>query len=375
MKIICSSLDFSEAVSKVTKALPLKKVNPILEGIKLVAKDDTLVLYATDTEIAIEKKIIADVKIEGEVLVSGRLLGDFSKTIPEGSVELDATGREGMTINYGNGIVTVPYMNVDEYPSLKEVGAATEFVINKQKFKNVINKVIFNVAQEDSRPSLKGVCLDLTLNKVTAVASNGFRLALANAPVKYDGDRKIIIVPARSISEISRLVDDDDSDLKIWVEDNFLKIDLFHTKIVTRLIDGDYLNYRKIIPTEFTTKVICPKQAFEASVNRASYFNRYDKKNIVRFEIMENNINVRAEDEGGGLVEDVAVKTEGKDLLIGFNSKYIMESLKAIDDEFIKMEFTTSTAAGIISPATVEEGKPEDEEYLYLILPIRITAG
>lgn len=369
MKIICSTVDFAEAISKVAKALPLKKVTPILEGIKLVAKDDTLTLYATDTEISIEKRIVADVKVEGEVLVSGRLLGDFSKTLPEGSLSLDATGRDGVAINYGKGEVTIPFMNVDEYPSMKEVSDEESFRISKVGFKDIINKVIFNVAQEDSRPALKGVCLDLTLNEVTAVASNGYRLALAKSKINYEGDRKIIIVPARGMIEIARLVDDE-GDLGIVVENNYLKIDLFHTVIISRLISGDYINYRKIIPSEFTTTVLCSKKELEDSVNRASYFNRFDKKNIVKFEIMENNLNIRAEDEGGVIVEDLPITMEGKDLIIGFNSKYVSESLKAIGNDFIKMYFTSSTAAGIIRPAA-----DDDESYLYLILPIRIASN
>ncbi|HRR89235.1 MAG TPA: hypothetical protein P5161_00435, partial [Eubacteriales bacterium] len=136
--------------------------------------------------------------------------------------------------------------------------------------------------------------------------------------------------------------------------------------IVTRLIEGDFINYKKIIPTEFTTEFISDKKDFEDAVNRASQFNKNDKKNVVRFEIAENNLNIKAEGEAGDIVEDIPIKTEGKDLAIGFNSKYIMESLRAITDASVKMSFTTSTAAGIMRPAS-------DLPELYLILPIRIV--
>ncbi|HPD02473.1 MAG TPA: DNA polymerase III subunit beta [Clostridia bacterium] len=365
MKLFCDSTDFADAVSKVTKAMPLKKLNPILEGIKLKAEGDVLILSSTDLELAIEKKINADVKIEGEALINGRSLADFARGLPAVTIEIDATNRERVKFIYG-GVANFAAMNVYEYPTFKEVKEETSFKIQKKDFKNIINKVIFNAAQEDSRPILKGVCLDLTDGNVSAVASNGYRLALASAAVNYTGEGKTIIVPARSLSEIARLIDDDDNELEVAVEKNYLKIDLFHTVIVTRLIEGDFINYKKIIPTEFTTEFISDKKDFEDAVNRASQFNKNDKKNVVRFEIAENNLNIKAEGEAGDIVEDIPIKTEGKDLAIGFNSKYIMESLRAITDASVKMSFTTSTAAGIMRPAS-------DLPELYLILPIRIV--
>ncbi|MDR3215937.1 MAG: DNA polymerase III subunit beta [Clostridiaceae bacterium] len=367
MKVFCSANDFSDALSKVIKALPQKKTNPVLDGVKLKAKDSLLTLSATDLELSIERTINADVKIEGEALIDGKTLYEVARKISGIELEIDATSRERVKFLYGRGEAFFAHMAVNEYPVLKEINGGISFKVNKKELKKIVQKVIFNVSEEDSRPVLKGVCLDLSKGKIVAVASNGYRLAYAKTSIDYDGEFKKVILPAKSIAEISRLIDDDDSELTVRFEKNYFMADLFHTKIVTRLIEGDYINYNKIIPTEFTTKAVCNKKDLEESVERAAQFNKSDKKNVVRLEIREKNINVRAEGEVGEINEDVQISLDGKDLNIGFNSKYLLESLKAVSEEALLMCFTTSTAGGIFKAA-------EGEDFLYLILPIRIVA-
>jgi DNA polymerase-3 subunit beta len=367
MKVFCSANDFSDALSKVIKALPQKKTNPVLDGVKLKAKDSLLTLSATDLELSIERTINADVKIEGEVLVDGKTLYEVARKISGIEMEIDATSRDRVKFLYGRGEAYFAYMAVNEYPAFKEISGGVSFKINKKELKKIVQKVIFNVSEEDSRPVLKGVCFDICEGKLVAVASNGYRLAYARTKIDYSGDFKKVILPAKSIAEISRLLDDDDSELTVRFESNYFMADLFHTKIVTRLIEGDYINYAKIIPSDFTTKVVCNKKDLEESVERASLFNKTDKKNVVRLEIRENNINIKAEGEVGEISEDVRISLDGKDLNIGFNSRYILESLKAVSEEALLMCFTTSTAGGIFKAA-------DGDDFLYLILPIRIVA-
>ena len=323
MKLICQGNELSDALAKVVKALPVKRNNPILDGVKLTALGDTLTIFATDLELAIEKKINAQVLIEGEIVVPGKLFADYAKKIEEEQIELDGTDPTKLIIKYLDSELQIKCMS-----------------------------------------SLRGVCLNIKSDEVEAVASDGYRLALARAQIKNNGIVDKIVVPSKSMNELARLIDEGEETITVYVEKNYIMVDLFHTKIVTRLIGEEYINYEKIIPSVFTTEITIDKKLFENAIDRVSLINRAEKKSYVKMEIKEDTISLNAHSEDGEINEKVTIGLKGKDLTIGFNSKYIIDSMHAIDEPFVTLNFTTSTAPGII--------KGESDRWLYLILPLRV---
>lgn len=364
MKVLCQGTELSDALAKVTKALPFKRSNPILDGVKLTAAGDTLTLFATDTELAIEKKINAEVLIEGECVIPGKLFADYAKKIEDEQLELDATGENKLVIRYLDSDVSIKGFDADDYPVFKEVAKERSFIILKKNLKELINKIIFNVATDEARPSLRGCCLNIKKDEVEGVASDGYRLALSKMPIKNNGIEESIVVPAKSLMELSRLIDDEDESMTVYVDNNFVMVDLFHTKIVTRLIAESYISYSKIIPSAFNTEVTIDKKIFENAIDRVSLINRNSKRYCVKFDIKEDCMNLSAESEDGTINERVPISLKGKDLIAGFNSKFVMECMKAIDDEYITFNLTTSTAPVII--------KGNSDSWLYLILPLRV---
>ncbi len=364
MKVICQGNELSDALSKVVKALPIRRNNLILEGVKLTAVGDTVTLFATDLELAIEKKINAQVLIEGEMVVPGRLFADYAKKIEEEEVELDGTNPNRLVIKYLDSELQIKCLPVDEYPIFKEVDTEQSFVILKKDFKEAIAKVIFNVSQDEARPSLKGVCLNIKDDEIEIVASDGFRLALTRTMIKNNGVLKKILVPSKSMTELSRLIEDGEETITVYVEKSYIMVDLFHTKIVTRLISEEYINYEHIIPVSFTTVVTADKKLVENAVERAALINRTEKKAIVKMDIKEDTLLLNAQGEDGEVNERVTIGLQGKDLIIGYNTKYLIDCLHAIDEPVITLNFTTSTAPGII--------KGESDKWLYLILPLRV---
>ena len=255
MKLICQGNELSDALAKVVKALPVKRNNPILDGVKLTALGDTLTIFATDLELAIEKKINAQVLIEGEIVVPGKLFADYAKKIEEEQVELDGTDPAKLIIKYLDSELMIKCFSADEYPVFKEVDTQNSFIILKKELKDIISKVIFNVAVDEARPSLRGVCLNVKDDEVEAVASDGYRLALAKAQINNNGVIDKIVVPSKSMNELARLIDEGEETITVFVEKNYIMVDLFHTKIVTRLIGEDYINYEKIIPSVFLSLI------------------------------------------------------------------------------------------------------------------------
>lgn len=285
------------------------------------------------------------------------------KKIEEERIELDATAENRLTIKYLDSEVKINSFDADDYPVFKEVAKEKSFIVMKKSLKDLINKIIFNVATDEARPSLRGCCLTIKENEVEGVASDGYRLALAKAQIKNNGVIDSIVVPAKSMMELSRLIDDEDESMTVFVDKNYIMVDLFHTKIVTRLIAESYISYAKIIQTVFNTEVTVDKKIFENSIDRVSLINRNSKKYCVKFDIKEGSMTLSAESEEGTVNEKMPIALKGKDLTAGFNSKFIMECMKAIEDEYITFNFTTSTAPLIIKGST--------DSWLYLILPLR----
>ncbi|MEG1662588.1 MAG: DNA polymerase III subunit beta [Clostridia bacterium] len=364
MKVICQGNELSDALSKVVRALPLKRTSPILDGVKIVAGGNTLTLFATDNDLAIEKTINAEVIEEGELVIPGKLFADYAKKIEEEQVELESNDNSKLIIRYLDSELAIKCSGTEEYPAFKEVSNEKSFIVLKKDLKELINKIIFCVAVDEARPALRGCCLSINENELEGVASDGFRLAIAKINVKSNGAIGKIVVPAKSMMEISRLLDDDEETMSVCLEDKYVKIDLFHTKIVSRIISEEYINYNRIIPLNFNTTVTIDKKLFENAMDRVSLLNRTEKSSYVRIEIKEGELCLNAHSEDGDIEEKVTIGLQGMDLAIAFNSKYIVDALRVINEPIITLNFTTSTAPSII--------KGESDKWQYLVLPLRI---
>lgn len=363
MLVVCQGLELSDAFLRVSKAISNKITNPILEGIKLVAEDGTLTMSATDTELSIEKKIKADIKIEGETVVPGRFITEFVKKLTNSLIELELNERNQLIIRYEDSESVIQCYNPVEYPGFKKIQTTEYFGITKKDFKSMVNKCIFAVATDDSRPILKGVLFDIDNKVLNAVALDGYRLARIKKPV-MSNIKKSIVVPARSLNEISRLIDENDEVINIYIDEYTMMIDLGDTKVTSRLLEGDYMNYKQIIPVNYETFVILNKDQFVEALERATLLLRSAQNNFVKLDIKENNICLTSNSELGNVKENIPATVAGKDLLISFNPRYFLESLRVNANEFVKVCFNEASNPCVIVPT-------EDDEFLYLILPVR----
>ena len=364
MLINCQGLELSDAFLKVSKAISNKITNPILEGIKITAEEQTLTMSATDTELSIEKKIRADVKIEGETVVPGRFITEFVKKLTNSVIELEVNEKNQMIIRYDDSESIIQCYNPVEYPGFKNIETSEYFGINKKDFKTCIAKSIFSVAIDDTRPILKGVLFDIKNNELNVVALDGYRLARVKKNITSNISRSIVI-PSRSLSEISKLIDDNDDVINIYLEKNTILVDLGDIKITSRLLEGDYINYKQIIPVNFETFVIVNKEQFEEALERATLLSRTSNNNFVKFDIKEKNLCITSNSELGNIKENIPVNVSGKDLVISFNPRYFLESLRVNTNEFVKMCFNKASTPCVIVPT-------EEDEFLYLILPVRV---
>ncbi|MDR2090266.1 MAG: DNA polymerase III subunit beta [Clostridiales bacterium] len=368
MKFFCESAELADAVLKVSKALPVKKQLPILEGMKFKAEGDVLTILASDLELSIQKTIKADIKIEGEVVVSGRFITDFVKKLKDENIEIGVNNNQ-MTITYSENKVILQCLNADEYPPILLLSADNEsgFEIDGKDFKNMLEKVIFCAATDDVRPIYKGCNIETAGNVITAVALNGVRLGYNKRILDGDFGELKFIAPSRSLSEVSKLIDEPEGKVKVILQKNSAQFNIGSTTIITRLIEGNFIDHKKIVPTEFSVEATADKKQMEEAIERASLILREEKGDIIKFEIKENAVEITSKSELGNIKETVTAGVKGKDLAIAFNAKYLLDMLRNIDETYIKMHFKNSTSPCVIKPI-------EGDAYLYLILPIKLNA-
>ena len=364
MKLICEGLDLSDAVLKVIKATATRTTNPILEGIKIKASQDSLTLTATDLEISIEKTIPADVKIEGEVVVPGKFFADFIKKLSNEQIELTLTEKNLLKIKYTDSEGFLQCMNANEFPEIKNLIEPESIVINKADFRDLINKTIFSVAIDDTRPFLKGCLFEISKNTIVSVALDGYRLALAKKPIKSTSAEFCCIVPARTLSEIAKILEGDDEDIEVLIQKNYLLVNVNNTKVITRLLEGEVFPYKRVIPQSTSSTIIINKKQLEYGLERASLLAKMDKNNLVKFDVRDKLLTLSSHSDIGNVTENITVSLDGKDVTIAFNARYMSDCIRVIEDEFIKMNFTSSSA-----PCTITA--TEGDNYLYLILPVK----
>lgn len=366
MKVICDGNDLAEAVGKASKALGQKTVNPILEYIKIDAAPGTLTLTATDNELTIETSIVADVSSEGSVLVPGRLLTDFTRKLTHERIELKLA-QSKLVVKYADSLGEISCASADDYPEMRDMAEAQSFSLKVKDFKDLIGKVSFSASTDNARPILKGVLLDVDDNSVTAVALDSYRLAKCVKPIEKTSALMSAVVPARCLNEMSKLLGDGDDTVSAYVKRGSFRIDLGHTVITSVIIDGDFINYRGLLPSSFDTTVTIPCPQFADGLERAILLSKADKSNPVRFDISERLLQLSSISEAGNLNEKIQIVMTGPDLAIAFNAKYFAEMLRVLSSDTITVKFNSPSMPCVVQPVG------GNENFLYLILPVRIN--
>lgn len=368
MKFVCNGTVLSDAALTVSKACAIKTITPILECIKIKAANDGITLVAYDGEISIEKKVAAEIMEEGEICVNGKTFADFVHKIPAFEVVI-SSDEKGILIEYGDSETYMQSLPAEDFPKTGERNWADKayFETKENDLKELISKVVFCCATDESRPILKGCLLETKEGKLTATALDGFRMATSCCDVTADrGDLKIVC-PARTLVEISRMLDGEQP-LKIYADKNVLSVAIADTVITSRLYLGEFVKKENIFPLAFTTKVTVKRAEMIDSIERASVLIRGDKNNLIMLDIKLDKIVVTANSEMGKVEETVNARLDGKELKIAMNGKYILDALKALDEENVVLSFNTA-----VSPFTLEN--ETDNKNQYLVLPVRTGNG
>jgi DNA polymerase-3 subunit beta len=367
MKFTCMQNNFLEVILTVQKAVSARSSTPILEGILIETEKDVLKLVGTNLELGIQSYMEANIIQEGSVVLPSRLLSEVIRKLPDAEIEVTVSDNNAVRGACLNSNVTLQGFPADEYPSLPEISENQPIEISKMLLSNMIRETVFAVAVDEARPILTGALLEVEEKNVTMVCLDGYRLALRRGMLEVPHEDLRVIIPGKSLVEVGKILDDDDQTISITVSDRHVLFDLGLTRIISRVLEGEYINYKQIIPEDYKTRVKVDTKILSSSIDRASLIAREGKNNLIKLSLQDQKMVITSNSETGQVYEEVPLLLEGKDLEIAFNARYFMDMLKVIEDQEMCLDFTTG-----ISPCVVRPIKGSN--FTYLLLPVRIFA-
>lgn len=367
MQIICQQDLLYSALSTVSHALTGKTPIPALECVLLQAHDRTLTLTCSDLNLTISCEVPAEIEDgEGGVLLPGRLFTEIIRKMPSGDVKLTINTNFVTRISCNDTRTTVSGQMPENFPTMPVLPNSDKSCqIDQSAFKAVVREVAFAAAQDEVRPVLTGCLLRVEDGRLTCVAMDTFRMALKKTNLLSAGEKFDAIVPARYLSEITKMLPDTQDAITLKFGGSYMMIDLGSAHISVRLLDGTYIKYDQLIPTGADTRIRFEKSALLDCVERAALIAREGKGNLMRMEISGSEMVVTSNNESGEVYERLDIEQYGKDLTIAFNVRYLSDVLKNVDETRLMMVFTSPVSPAVVVP---EEG----DGFLYLVLPVRI---
>lgn len=366
MKFYCNGMDLSSATNIVSKAIAVNKNIPALEGIKIKAYENKVLLSAYNQEMYIEKTINAEVLVEGEVVVNGKMFNDYSNKLSSfEKLDIEKSMDGKIIINYEGSEAEINYFELSNFPEFGEYEDKECFSIKESECKELLERAVFCVAVNDNRMLLKSCKIETLDNKIVeAVCMDGYRIAISQKNFSEGTGKIKCNVLGKIISDLTKILGDNDDLIKVCLSKKMLIIDLGHTKIRTTTVDGDFYKYENILPREINTEVIVNKEELENCLVRSSIIARETPTNGILVKVENNTINISVKNEKCKGSENIKCKKSGEDISFSINSKYLQDAVSRIKEDYLKIELKMSN-----SPLLIK--KIDSEDYRCIILPIR----
>lgn len=362
MKINCERVLLSDALAGVSKAITMRSNVSVLEGVLLKTGPEGLTLTGYDLEIGITTTIPAMVHEDGEIVLSARLLGDMVRRITSETVLIESDEKLTTTVSGGAALFTILGMPAQDYPELPSPGADPVVTIAGNVFKGMVEKTIYAVSSDEKKPAHTGELMAIEKDKMTIVALDGYRLAICEQEIEAEKEISIII-PHKTMNEVARLIGDSEEEISISANRRYVIFNANGYKIISRLLEGEFLDYKKVLPEGHKTKVTVNVKELAASIERASLIITERVKNPLRVQIGAE-LTIRCQTAIGKVSDVVAAKIEGDEMEIGFNNRYLLDALRNSGEEEVVFELS-----GPLSPAKVLP--VEGNDFIYLVLPVR----
>lgn len=366
MKIICSKTDLSKSINISLKAVPNKTTMPILECILVDASANQIKFVSNDMELGIETIVEGTIEERGIIALDAKIFSEIIRKLPDSQVTIQTDDSQNVTITCEKAKFNIPGKPGEDFTYLPVIEKDESLTISQFTLKEMIRQTIFSIAVNENNKMMTGELFEIKNGIMKIVSLDGHRISIRNVQLKKQYQDKKVIVPGKTLSEISKILSGEvDDQVSIFFGQNHILFEFDKTMVVSRLIEGEYFKIDQMLSSDHETMVSINRKEFLDCIDRASLFIRESDKRPIIIQITEGSMELKINSAMGSMDEQIDIEKEGKDILIGFNPKFLMDALKVIDDEVIHIYLVNPKAPCFI--------RDEERQYTYLILPVNFN--
>ena len=368
MKIICSKSNLVKGVSIVSKAVPSKTTMPILECILIDATADIIKLTANDMELGIQTEIEGEITERGMIAIDARIFSEIVRKLPDSDIVIETDANLQTVITCEKAKFDLSGKPGEEFSYLPIIEKEESIEISQFTLKEVIRQTIFSIADTESNKLMTGELFEIKDNILRVVSLDGHRISIRKIELKNEVADKKLVVPGKTLTEVSKILSGEaESMVNISYTNNHIVFEFDNTIVVSRLIEGEYFKIDQMLSSDYETKVRINKKELLNCIDRATLLVKEGDKKPIIINIGDEIMELKIKSQIGSMNEEIMIEKEGKDLLIGFNPKFLIDALRVIDDEEATLYLMNAKAPCFI--------KDDAESYIYLILPVNFNAG
>ena len=368
MKIICSKLDLVKGVSIVAKAVPSKTTMPILECILIDATTDIIKFTANDMELGIQTEIKGDIEERGMIAIDAKIFSEIVRKLPENDVTITTDENLQTTIVCEKAKFDISGKPGEEFSYLPAIEKEDSIEISQFTLKDVIRQTIFSISDSENNKMMTGELFEINGDELKIVSSDGHRISIRKMQLREIYEHKKVIVPGKTLNEVSKILPGGaDSDLTVYFTEKHVVFEFDNTVVVSRLREGEYFSIDRMLSGDYETKVKVNKKELLSCIDRATLLTKEGDRKPIVINITDGGMELKIDSALGSMKEDIDIEKQGRDLMIGFNPKFLIDALRVIDDEEVDLYMVNPKAPCFI--------KNEEESYIYLILPVSLVAN
>lgn len=368
MKLICSKANLVKGVSTVSKAVPSRTTMAILECILIDASANEIKLTANDMELGIETVIEGEIVERGIIALDAKFFSEIVRKLPDNDVVIETDDSFQTTITCEKAKFNIVGKSGDDFSYLPYIERNESICISQFTLKDVVRQTIFSIADNDNNKLMTGELFEINENHLKVVSLDGHRISIRNIELKENYQPRKVVVPGKTLQEISKILTGEAEDMvNIFFTDNHILFEFENTKVVSRLIEGEYFHIDQMLSSDYETKVKVNKREFLDCIDRATLLVREGDKKPIIINIQDGSMELKINSFVGSMKEEIEIEKEGKDILIGFNPKFFIDALRVIDEEEVTLYMVNPKAPCFI--------KDDEGTFIYLILPVNFNAA
>ena len=365
MKLVCSRSNLLNGVQIVSKAVPGKTTMSILQCI-LINASDKIKLTANDMELGIETIVEGDIIEPGIAALEAKTFLEIVRKYPDGDIKIETNDSYETVITSGDAYIKIVGKSGEDFSYLPNIEKLDSIILSQFTLRELVRQTIFSIADNDTNKLMTGELFEVNEDKLRVASLDGHRISIRKVYLKNSYPKKKVVVPGKTLNEISKILNGDtDKDVVIFFTNKHIVFEFDNTTVVSRLIEGDYFNIDQMLSSDYETKVTINKRKLLDSIDRATLLVKEGDKKPIIINITDENMELKINSTIGSMRELIDISKNGKDLMIGFNPKFLIDALRVIDGEEIDIYLVNPKAPCFI--------KDSEDSYVYMILPVNFT--